>query len=293
MRFGEDALRILRALRFAAVYGFAVEETTAAAAHALRHTLENVAAERIRVELAKLLCGRACGGILRAYRDIVAQVLPEVAAMFDFDQRNPHHCYDVWEHAVRATEAVPPTEVLRLTMLLHDAGKPAAFTLDEAGVGHAYGHGEKSRALAEEAMARLKADRATAERVALLVGCHDMPLSQEPRLLKRRLNRLGEEALRQLIEVQRADSLAKGTCDAAAVEAWAAGLRDALDALMAQAPCFTLRDLAVDGRDMMALGLRGKAVGTCLNALLDGVLDERLPNNRDALMAEARRITGG
>ena len=287
-RFGEDALRILRALRFAAVYGFAVDAGTASAAHRLKATLDQVAAERIRVELAKLLCGRACGEVLRTFADVVAQVLPEVAPMFGFDQRNPHHRYDVWEHTVRAVEAAPPVEALRLTLLLHDAGKPASFSVDENGVGHAYGHGAVSRALAESALTRLKADHLTAGRVLTLVAHHDIPLSTEAKVLKRRLHQFGEETLRQLMEVQRADNLAKGTLPAEEVEAWAAELRLALDALMATAPCVTLRDLAVNGRDIMALGLTGKAVGACLNALLEAVLEERLPNEREALVAAVK-----
>ena len=287
-RFGEDALRILRALRFAATYGFAVDAATAAAAHRLKGTLARVAAERIHVELVKLLCGKACGQVLRTFADVIAQVLPEVAPMFSFDQRNPHHRYDVWEHTVRAVEGVPPTETLRLAMLLHDAGKPAAFSVDEQGVGHAYGHGEVSRALAESALSRLRVDHVTAGRVITLVAHHDIPLSTEAKVLKRRLNQFGEEALRQLITMQRADNLAKGTLSAAEVDAWADNLTRALDELLASAPCITLRNLAVNGRDLTALGLTGKAVGSCLNALLDAVLEERLPNEREALLAAAK-----
>ena len=139
-RFGEDALRIMRALRFASVYGFAIEEETARAIHRLKDTLQDVAAERIRVELAKLLCGQGAGQILREYSDVLFAILPQLAAMHGFDQHTPYHAYDVWEHTVRAVESVPANEVLRLTMLLHDSGKPAAFTVDENGVGHAHGH---------------------------------------------------------------------------------------------------------------------------------------------------------
>ena len=288
-RFGEDALRIMRALRFASTYGFAIDEATAQAIHRLKHTLQDVAAERIRVELAKLLCGQGAGGILREYSDVIFQILPKLAPMAGFDQRTPYHAYDVWEHTVRAVENAPATEVLRLTMLLHDSGKPEVFTVDEAGVGHAWGHQKASVAIAEEALAYLRVDNATRDRVLQLVEMHDWPMSTERTLLKRRLNRLGEEALYQLIEVQRADSLGKGTESAADVEARTEAIRQALDALIAERPCVTLRDMAVNGRDLMQAGIaQGKALGETLNWLLNEVLNERLANDRDALMAAAR-----
>ncbi len=289
-RFREDALRILRAMRFASVYGFTIDEETAKAAHELKETLSLVAAERIRAELGKLLCGQGCGNILRAYRDILGQILPQLVPMFDFPQCTPHHRFDVWEHTVRSVENVPATEVLRFTMLLHDAGKPAAFTRDEDGVGHFCGHAACSEKIAEAVMTRLKMDKATAQRVILLVKHHDIDLSTDSRLLKRRLNQFGEEALRQLIDVQEADQLAKGTCDPAVIRASAAVLRQALDALLASAPCFTLKDLAVNGRDIAALGAKGSTIGDILQHLLSCVMDDVLPNEKDSLMREAKRM---
>lgn len=287
-RFGEDALRILRAMRFASVYEFDIDPDTDRAIHALKRTLRNVAAERIRVELAKLLCGRGAGQIIRQYQDVLFTLFPPLEALAGFDQRTHHHLWDVWEHTVRAVEAIPPTEVLRLTMLLHDAGKPACFTLDENDEGHAYGHEAQSVRIAESILTDLRVDNATRDRVLLLIGSHGWPVTPERRLLKRRLNRLDEEALRQLIEVKRADALATGTKDAAAVEAHRAETLSALDALLSEKPCVTLRDMAVNGRDMMALGAKGRAVGEVLQWLLEQVLDDTLPNERDALLSAAR-----
>lgn len=288
-RFGEDALRIMRALRFASVYGFAIEEKTAAAVHALKDTLRGVAAERIRVELAKLLCGAGAGDILRAYSDVIFTILPQLAPMHGFDQRTPFHAYDVWEHTVRAVENAPASETLRLTMLLHDSGKPAAFTVDEQGVGHAWGHQKASAAIAEEALAYLRVDNATRDRVLQLVECHDWPLSTERTLLKRRLNKFGEEALFQLLDVQRADALGKGTLTVDEVEGRIGDIRRALTELIAERPCVTLKDMAVNGRDLMAEKIaQGKELGETLSWLLGEVLNERLPNERDALLAAAR-----
>lgn len=288
-RFREDALRILRALRFASVYGFSIDDETAKAAHALKETLSLVAAERIRAELGKLLCGQGCGDILRGYRDILGQILPQLIPMYDFPQCTPYHCFDVWEHTVRSVENVPDTEVLRFTMLLHDAGKPAAFTRDDDGVGHFYGHAACSEKIAEAVMTRLRMDKATAQRVILLVKHHDISLTTDSRLLKRRLNQFGEEALRQLIDVQEADQLAKGTCDPEEIHASAAALRQALDVLLASAPCFTLKVLAVDGRDIAAIGAKGSAIGDILQHLLSCVMDDVLPNEKEPLMQEAKR----
>ena len=284
----------LRALRFASVYGFRIDGATSQAAHDLRHTLTDVAAERIRVELAKLLCGQGAADILRAYPDVVFVLLPQLRAMHGFDQHNPHHRYDVWEHTLRALPHIPPTETLRLAILLHDSGKPDCFTLDEAGIGHMHGHAERSAEIADEVLSSLRVDNATRERVTLLVRSHSLSVSPDPKLLRRRLNQLGEEALRQLLLLQRADQLGKGTISPEEIKAEYRTVVAALDALMATSPCFTLKSLAVSGRDLMAAGLpKGHIVGQALAYLLDEVMADRLPNARDALLDAAIRQFGG
>ncbi|MBE5805040.1 MAG: HD domain-containing protein [Clostridiales bacterium] len=289
-RFDEDALRILRALRFASTYCFAIEEKTAAAVHNLKATLQGVAAERIRVEVAKLLCGKGAGDILRSYHDVIGQVIPQIKPMVGFEQHTPHHRYDVWEHTIRAVEAVPATEVLRLTMLLHDSGKPAAFTMDENGVGHAYGHQKISAEIAEEVLSFLRVDNATHDRVLLLVKYHDIRMNTERTLLKRRLHKFGEEALWQLIDVQRADAMGKGTATETEIDERIGALRQALAELIASRPCVTLKDLALRGGDLIQAGVgKGKAIGACLDYLLHEVMAERLENRREALLEAALR----
>ena len=292
-RFGEDALRILRALRFASVYGFDVEERTGEAARRMAEDLKLVAPERIRAELAKLLCGQAAERVLRTYPDVIGTVLPEILPGIGFDQRTPYHRYDVWEHTLRTLTAVPPVEVLRWTMLLHDAGKPAAFTLDDKGVGHAYGHQRISAEMAENAFDRLRMDRATRDRAVLLILHHDIAMSPEPPVLLRLLNRLGEEAVRQLIEVQRADRMGKGTAAAGDAEAWAAGIREALDRILAEQTCFRLDQLAVNGRDLAAAGMKpGREMGVVLQSLLEAVMAGEVPNRREALLHRAGLTAG-
>ena len=289
-RFTEDALRVMRALRFAAVYGFRIEDKTAEAARKMAPGILEVAAERVRVELAKLLCGPHAGDILRAYADIITLLIPELKPCLGFDQRNPHHRYDVWEHTVRAVENAPATETLRLTMLLHDAGKPETFTVDEDGVGHFYGHAKRSREIAERVAERFRLDNATRDRVLLLVRHHDDFLHSEPKQMLRELNRVGEEAVRQLIEVRRADALATGTVDPAEVSAVCGALLRALEDTLASQACFSLKQLAVSGRDLIAAGMRpGPALGDTLEALLQAVMDGRVENDREKLLEMAKQ----
>lgn len=297
-RFDEDALRIMRALRFAAVYGFSIEEKTAQAIHDMKDTLRNVAAERIRAELAKLLCGEGAGRILREYRDVIFTIIPQLKATEGFNQHTPHHAFDVWEHTVQAVEHVPPVEVMRLTMLLHDVAKPVVFFIDEKGVGHSWGHRKEGERIAREVLAALKVDNATMERVALLVRNHYLELLevQPVRLAMRRvLAQFGHEAAFQLLAVHRADDLSKGILPDATVNEKYDRLTAALESVAAENPCVTLKDMAVNGRDLMSEGIaKGKQLGETLQWLLDGVVDERLPNERQALLDAARaRMTSG
>lgn len=182
----------------------------------------------------------------------------------------------------------------RLAILLHDSGKPDCFTLDEAGIGHMHGHAERSAEIADEVLSSLRVDNATRERVTLLVRSHSLSVSPDPKLLRRRLNQLGEEALRELLLLQRADQLGKGTISPEEIKAEYRAVVAALDALMATSPCFTLKSLAVSGRDLMAAGLpKGHIIGQALAYLLDEVMAERLPNARDALLDAAIRQFGG
>ncbi len=288
-RFNEDALRILRALRFASVFGFSIEKNTAQAAFDLRDTLADVAAERIRVELSKTLCGKGAADILRAYADIVFVILPQLRVLRGFEQHNPHHRYDVWEHTLRALPNVPPTETMRLAILLHDTGKPDCFTMDEQGIGHMHGHELRSAEIAWDVLNALRVDNATRDRVTLLIRSHHLSVSTDPKLLRRRLNQLGEEALRQLLRLWRADQLGKGTVSEADIEAAYTANVDALDALMATIPCFTFKQLAVSGKDLLAVGIpAGQRIGQTLSFLLDSVMAEQLPNEKEALLAAAK-----
>ena len=286
-RFDEDALRILRGARFAAQLGFAIHPDTAAAIHRNRALLGDIAPERIWTELKKLVTGAHAAEVLRAYPDVIGVFWPEVLPMVGFDQRNRHHCHDVWEHTLHALAAVPPEVELRLAMLLHDIGKPNCFTVDEKGQGHFYGHPAESARLAGEMLRCLRADNATAETVVRLVAWHDKNIPRTRPAIARALGKLGERDLRRLLDVKRADNLAQAP-EYRAVQGEIDKAEAILDQLLAEGACVSLRQLAVNGRDLLALGLSGPAVGRILRTLLDAVLDETLPNQRAALLAAAR-----
>ena len=286
-RFDEDALRILRGARFAAQLGFAIHPDTAAAIHRNRALLGDIAPERIWTELKKLVTGAHAAEVLRAYPDVIGVFWPEVLPMVGFDQRNRHHCHDVWEHTLHALAAVPPEADLRLTVLLHDIGKPNCFTVDEKGQGHFYGHPAESARLAGEMLRRLRADNATTETVVRLVTWHDKNIPRTRSGVARALGKLGERDLRRLLDVKRADNLAQAP-EYRSVQGGIDKAEAILDQLLAEDTCVSLRQLAVNGRDLLALGLSGPAVGRILRTLLDAVLDETLPNQRAALLAAAR-----
>ena len=286
-RFDEDALRILRGARFAAQLGFAIHPDTAAAIHRNRALLGDIAPERIWTELKKLVTGAHAAEVLRAYPDVIGVFWPEVLPMVGFDQRNRHHCHDVWEHTLHALAAVPPEVELRLAMLLHDIGKPNCFTVDEKGQGHFYGHPAESARLAGEMLRRLRADNATTETVVRLVTWHDKNIPRTRSGVARALGKLGERDLRRLLDVKRADNLAQAP-EYRSVQGEIDKAEAILDQLLAEGACVSLEQLAVNGRDLLALGLSGPAVGRILRTLLDAVLDETLPNQRAALLAAAR-----
>nr|WP_302649905.1 HD domain-containing protein [uncultured Agathobaculum sp.] len=285
-RFTEDGLRILRAVRFASQLGFAVEPQTAAAMRRQLGRLDCVAAERVREELTRTLCGRFVQRALLSYRDVLAAVLPELVPMFDCAQQNPHHLYDVWEHSVRAVGQVPAVPALRWAMLLHDCGKPACKTIDEKGVGHFYGHPKVSREIAEQIVQRLRFSGAESARILLLVEQHDRPLGENDKLVRRRLSQIGEARFRDLLAIKKGDAVGQGTHPEDV--AWLYGMEQCLDRVLAADACFSLRQLAVNGNDMLALGLSGPAVGAMLHDLLRAVIDEQADNTRGALLTLAR-----
>ncbi|MDR2753467.1 MAG: CCA tRNA nucleotidyltransferase [Oscillospiraceae bacterium] len=287
-RFEEDALRVLRALRFAAVLGFSLEPATGAALLGAREGLQHVAAERLQAELTKLLCGVNVRGVLLAYREVLFTVLPQLRPMSGFDQCSPWHCFDIWGHTCAAVEAAPPTPALRWAALLHDCGKPACFFLRD-GVGHFHGHPAVSEAIACEIFSHLRFPKRLGTHISVLVRHHELRLleaPQEPARLRRLLGELGQERLLELAALMRADILAQ-----------APKKRDRLanyDTLCAQVQslaqaCVSRKQLALKGSDLLPLRLQGPQLGQMLRRLLEEVLEGRLLNEKKRLLAWAKQ----
>ena len=286
-RFNEDALRILRGLRFEAVLGFTIEEDTGESIRRNRELLQSIAAERIQAEFFKLLCGGHAVEVLREYPEVIGVFWPEILPMVGFDQRNYHHCYDIWEHTLHAMSYTPNDLVLRCSALLHDVGKVECFTVDEKDVGHFYGHPKVSARMADQMLRRLKCPNDLRITIVRLVEWHDKVFPRTEKSVRRALMNLGETDLRRLIAIKRADNLAQapefhGTQKE--IDRFEAILEEVLKA---QA-CFSLKDLAVNGNDLTAIGFKGKEIGTILRCLLGKVVDGEIPNDRVVLLKMAR-----
>lgn len=286
-RFQEDGLRMLRALRFASVYGMAIEAETASAIHRNKELLQGIAAERIQVELTKMLCGKGVAKILEEFADVIAIPIPELLPMFHFEQHNPHHDKDVWGHTIAVIESITPEPVLRWAALLHDIGKPSCFSLAEDGIGHFFGHSDQSTSMAESILSRLCFDNASKEQIVRLVRYHDMPITADRKPIKRLLSKHGEDATRQLIELHKADTLGQSAICRHRIAIFEE-VSQMINEILQEESCFTLKDLAVNGHDMMTLGFQGPTIGRVLQECLDAVLDEQIPNEHETLMAFAK-----
>ena len=288
-RFSEDALRMLRAVRFAAQLGFEVEEETRLAMVRLSGNLAKISAERIQVELVKLLVSDHPKLLHLAYETGLTGVfLPEFDRMMETPQNNPHHCYSVGVHTLEAMAHVPADRVLRLTMMLHDVAKPSHRTTDEAGLDHFYGHQTAGRDQAREILKRLKFDNDTTERVCGLIAWHDDNPELSERNVRRAISRIGMEQFPDLFAVKRADIRAQSEYCRTEKLAYVDAYEALYDQVLARRECLAVRDLAVDGRDLIEAGMKpGKEIGDMLKRLLDAVLENPDLNRRERLLALA------
>ena len=288
-RFREDSLRILRGARFAAKYHLTPDPETENAMFALTGLMDNLARERVFDELCKLITYSTTENLLR-FAPIVTAAIPELAPCVGFDQHNPHHLYDIFEHTARVVEGVPRDLTLRWAALLHDVGKPESFTQEENGRGHFYGHPRISADMADVILRRLKAPTALREDVVFLCDRHMVTLEPDRKLLRRRLSQYGEARTKMLLAIQRSDLIATGTRTAEEASYYNE-VEAILNALLAEDHCFQIRDLAVNGNDLVSLGLKGKAIGQTLQHLLNLVIEEQIPNDREALLDAANQYT--
>ena len=287
-RFREDSLRILRGIRFAVRYGLTVEENTFAAMESQAHLMDNLARERVFEELSKLLPLLKAEDLIR-FGSILAAVIPELKPMIGFDQRSPHHAYDLYTHVAHVVAGVPADLALRWAALLHDVGKVPTFTLDETGRGHFYNHAAKGAEMAEEILRRLKAPNALREQVVLLIDKHMLWLVPEKKQLRRQIGRLGMGTVYQILSLQQADNSNKGTKKSGDNEKYLQIL-DVLEEIRSEDGCLSLKDLAVNGNDLVQIGFSGRTIGLMLNWLLEQVMEETLPNERSVLLAWAQQV---
>ena len=291
-RFGEDALRMMRAVRFAAVLGFSIEEETFAAIRVLAPNLKKVSAERIQTELVRLLVSPHPEHLRTLYESGITDiVLPEFSLLMQTPQHNPHHDRSVGEHTISSVGQISPDPVLRLTMLLHDIAKPLCITTDAAGVDHYYGHPARGAELAGTILRRLKFDNDTIRRVKALIRAHDdRPLPLTQRNVRRAVLRNGETLYPDLFAVKRADILAQSTYyqkeKLEYLDEYERIYREILEANN----CLSLKSLAVHGGDLIAAGMKpGRELGIVLQSMLEDVIEEPELNKKEILLERWRQ----
>lgn len=293
-RFQEDALRIMRALRFAATYGFKIEENTAAAIHRNKELLKNIAAERIQSELTKMLCGKGVLDILLEYKDVIAVIIPELEPCIGFNQNNPYHIYNVYDHIAHAVANYKGDDIsIKMALLLHDIGKPECYTEDHNG-GHFHGHSVPSMRIAKDVVERLRFDNKTKDEIVDLVLYHDSDIYPSVKAVKRWLNKIGPDTLNRLIKLRIADIYAHSEINQSDRISSIDKVYGLAQYVETEKLCFTLKDLAINGFVIMELGVpSGPKVGEVLNYLLDKVLDGEIENDTDVLVTEAKRYLKG
>ncbi len=291
VRFSEDALRILRALRFASMYSFSIENKTSASILKNKLGLSKISVERISSEFLKFLCGDNVNFLLRRYRDVIAVFLPEIVATFDCEQNTPHHNRTVWKHTTAAVAAIEPEPLLRTVMLLHDIGKPLALRTDRNGRDHFKGHNHFSAVLAKNVLERLKLPAKFIEDAVTLIEYHDVRFTDNKKQIKHVLNSIGEDNFRKLIKVQYADIAAQSRYKRESKLYNMRLCEKTFDEIIRNGECYTLCDLKINGSDLIHLNITdGKIIGRILRLLLDNVIDEEITNESVTLRKRALEI---
>ena len=292
-RFEEDALRIMRAVRFSAQLGFSIEERTKEAIRGHAERLRQVSAERIQVELTKLVISPNPDFLRIAWETgITAVVLPEFDRLMEQPQNNPHHCFSVGEHTLHAMQAVRPDKCLRLALLLHDVAKPLCLTTDAEGIDHFHGHAQKGERMAAQILKRLRYDNHTTELVSRLVKWHDVAIAPEKKAVRRAASRMGKELFPLILEVKAADLAAQSDYQRAEKREWLERLRSLYEEIEREGDCLTIKDLAVNGRDLIQAGITpGPQLGLALQQLLEIVLEDPEKNTREYLLSSLPKET--
>ena len=283
-RFREDALRILRALRFSSVLGFTIEENTKKAIHKCKDLLKNISAERIQVEFTKLICGKNAYNVLMEFSDIISVFIPEIKPCVSFMQENRHHCYDVYTHTLKAIEVSRPDVIIRLSLFFHDIGKPIVAHFDEKGEQHYYGHPKKSAELTEVIMKRLRFDNDTKNKVVTFVALHDTPIMVNDNIypdrkrLKKIMSKIGSDLIFDLIHIKYCDNSAQNP-EYFRGDDFYNKTYDMINEILNEQECFSVKDLKINGNDLISMGYKGKEIGKILDNVLERVIDETIRND--------------
>lgn len=285
-RFTEDALRMMRAVRFAAQLGYEIEEDTKEAIRQLAPNLKKISAERIQVELVKLVTSGHPEHMRLLYEtNITKVIMPQFDRMMETTQNNPHHCYNVGEHTIHAMQEIKNDKVLRLAMLFHDIGKPDCKTTGEDGIDHFHGHSVRSEEIAKEILRGLKFDNDTIHKVAKLTRHHDEKVIPQPKYVRRALNKVGEDIFVLLFDVKHADMMAQSQYMREEKQKELEELLEAYKQVKEKKQCFQMKDLAVTGADLIAIGMQqGPQLGVTLKKLLDEVVENPEKNQKDILL---------
>lgn len=289
-RFDEDALRIMRAMRFASELGFRIEDETAAAVHGMRNLLTSISAERIAKELTLLLDGASPCEVLTEFADVIEVIIPEIKPCVGFQQHSRYYSSDLWTHMAAAVEYSKPITEVRLALMLHDIGKPSCFVLDDEGSGNFPGHEKIGAETAETILRRLRYPNNIIQRAVKLIKYHYVIPVNDSKVVRKLLSAVGEKDFFMLLELMKGDNRAKQNCFERV---------HTLEAMQAKAieiirrnECIKVADLAVSGSDMVTLGFNGEEIGAALNALLEAVLDDKVGNTYGELVAYAKKYCG-
>lgn len=283
-RFKEDALRIMRAIRFASVLGFEIEESTKAAIFRNKKLLLNVAYERIFTELSKLLLGDNVLHVLDEYREVIGVIIPELKPAFDCEQNNPWHIYNVYGHIIHAVAAAPKDKIIRLAMLLHDIGKPAVKTTDSRGTDHFKTHAPVGAEIAKLVLQRFKVSNEISDKVTAMIKYHQAVENVDDIRVKRWLSKIGEDYTRSLFQVRMADLYAHNPEKITYEVKKLSELQKELEEIVEAGEAFKISDLAVNGNDLIQLGYAGKQIGNKLNEILSLVVDDKLKNEKAVIL---------
>ncbi|MGN0552959.1 MAG: CCA tRNA nucleotidyltransferase [Oscillospiraceae bacterium] len=289
MRFDEDALRIIRALRFASELGFEIDGTTANAIHEMKNLLLNISAERVSKEFDLLLMGSSPANILMEFSDVFCTIFPEVSASVGFDQHSRYHIYDVWKHSAVAVENSVPDREVRLALFFHDIAKPKCCVFDDEGNGHFPGHEQESAEMAEKIMRRMKYSTDTIKCVTQLIKYHYVTPIDDEKVVKKLLAAIGSQYFFKLTKLMKSDSRAKQSICFERVQILEA-MEAKAERILDNKECISITQLDIKGTDIAALGAQGSRIGEILDELLSMQIDGNVQNEKAQLMAAAEKL---